>query len=278
LERKRYVLFKDFLRLVPHICGRNVIEVVVKVLLMSSDKDDLKSTTKKENITTRAVLDDITTFVKKQQTKQQINIPSTAIQQIYGIQPPNSTTIPVVIKTETGEFKALDNGMICTRCGRSNHTIQQCSANKDIYNVICPPLPTLKRVRVDKDMKRIQKRHAAKEQLFQLQKKKSCALYQQGKCILGSQCNYSHDCDGYDPRSKQLCEYYRIGKCTKPNCVYSHDKKQFGCVFYFRGSCKKEECEYSHGEQGNLEEMKREMERDQKRFEERRKKICRVVE
>jgi hypothetical protein len=228
-------------------------------------------------MTTESTVDDITTFVKKTKPKPAENVITSAVQQIFGIENVNATQESVT-KTDENQFISLDSTIqVCSRCGRSNHDVLKCSANRDIYGKICPPnllIKTHKRKdRDEKEQLQIQKRHAKQEQKFELKKKSNpCKNWKVGECLLGIQCAFSHDGPGFDPRSKQLCEYFRVGTCTRgERCLYSHKKNDFPCVFFhMKRGCKKVNCEYSHAEM--TEEQKLALERDQKRFESRQEK------
>lgn len=149
---------------------------------------------------------------------------------------------------------------ICSRCSRTRHTVQQCHATKDANGVELPPnplyIPQQKSNKPQKrqlpltDEERVQKRQARAEQrLKENRKTMDCNLWIQGKCVLGDNCNFKHEPGkGFDPRSKQLCQYFRSGSCVKgENCIYSHTKSDFPCAFHLKGKCRVgDQCEFSH--------------------------------
>ena len=99
-------------------------------------------------------------------------------------------------------------------------------------------------------------------------KSKDCLQWIAGKCVLGDDCFFLHNPEkGYDPRSKQLCQFYRSGSCLKSLlCPFSHDKSKFACVFYhWKGGCKNEPCSFSHAPLTS--DQKENYDRDQEKFE-----------
>jgi hypothetical protein len=175
---------------------------------------------------------------KQQNTKIERN------QKIKGIEKLKESTLDL--------FGIQPEKPTCTRCLRSSHFISQCSARRDIHGQICPPNLHVKAMKskISKE-EIIQKRMKKKQDEF-MKKTIECERYKDGKCILGINCNYSHDGVGFDPRSKQLCQYFRKGACTRgSDCIYSHDKKQFPCAFFHfkqsKGGCRLgESCGFSH--------------------------------
>ena len=98
-------------------------------------------------------------------------------------------------------------------------------------------------------------------------KSKDCLQWIAGKCVLGDRCFYLHNPEkGFDPRSKQLCQFYRSGSCLKSLvCPFSHDKSKFACVFYhWKGGCTNENCCFSHD--SITAEQQDEYDRDQEKF------------
>jgi hypothetical protein len=198
-------------------------------------------------------IDDITLFVKKPSCRKAVEKSVTAaVKQTFGIV--NVATAPIIFKNESNEFTSSDpNATFCKRCGRCSHEVQQCSANTDIQGAPCAPntlLKSRKRKADERAEQQIKSRQRKKELLLKQRKQSTpCKVWAEGKCILGNNCSFSHDGPGFDPRSKQLCEYYRVNTCTRGDrCYYSHVKKNFPCIFHhIKGSCKRGiECEYSH--------------------------------
>jgi hypothetical protein len=233
-------------------------------------------------------LDDITTLVPKegnssltgkeycyQKGTQNPSITS-AVAQVFGLQ--TNTPQACVVKNSAGEFESLDGSLaVCIRCGRSNHSITQCSANQDIFGSLCPPNPHHKpqkrKSRDDKNFSSIRKKHVIMESKLRERKQNTpCKMWTEGKCVLGRNCHFSHDGPGFDPRSKQLCEYFRVGTCTRGDlCYYSHRKEDFPCVFYhIKGGCKKNDCGYSHAPLTENQMLL--LQRDEDRYQQRQSK------
>eukprot|EP00842_Homolaphlyctis_polyrhiza_P000162 jgi/Hompol1/1146/HPOL_001241-RA len=64
-------------------------------------------------------------------------------------------------------------------------------------------------------------------------KKQPCSFWTAGKCTAGSECRFSHDGPGSDPRATQICKFFRSGSCALGStCIYSHDLKKIPCVFH----------------------------------------------
>lgn len=220
----------------------------------------------------RFAQDDITSLVKRSKAQETISIPTSITQQVFAME---AVEPDLVAKDDTGY--TCTSKPVCSRCGRFNHSLQQCSANKDIRGEICPPL--LKTIKKKTEDDRVRERQAKMELKFMVKKRANpCTKWAIGQCILGFQCAYSHDGPGYDPRSKQLCEHFRSGSCKRDPCLYSHKKSDFPCVFFHRkGGCNKRDCEYSHAKM--TEEQTQEMERDQLKFKARAmKKLERNLE
>ena len=73
---------------------------------------------------------------------------------------------------------------------------------------------------------------------------KVCRFWLEGKCVKEDACPFLHE---YIPGKIPLCkEFCRTGKCTRPNCRYSHVKPP-DCEFYKRGFCRHgDECDGWH--------------------------------
>lgn len=176
----------------------------------------------------------------------------------------------------------------CSRCLRTTHSTDQCHAKKDILGKELSDFTTelLKTTQAQKDKKvasktpqqvgkkiKTTRNGVVKAASMMTQKRKECQLWLQGKCVLGERCFYSHDNEnGWDRRSRQLCQFYRSGSCMKSEqqCVYSHDMSLFACAFHhFKGGCKKgDSCPFDHGPLNELQMEEQKM--DQERFEKKK--------
>jgi len=75
--------------------------------------------------------------------------------------------------------------------------------------------------------------------------KKYCIFFGRfGKCHRAEECPFVHD-----PTKIAMCTRFLRGKCTLPNCPFSHNAsvhKMPVCLFYLQGSCVRENCPYLH--------------------------------
>lgn len=163
----------------------------------------------------------------------------------------------------------------CSRCKRNTHTSEKCHAKKDIFG---KELTDFHRDLLDQRQTRLTKKvkpvpQTKLTQTLMTKKEKECALWVEGKCVLGDTCFYSHSNPaGWDPRSRQLCIFHRSGSCMKSVlCPFSHEKSMFACAFFhLKGGCsKREDCEFSH--EPLTEIQREELERDQARFQSKSK-------
>jgi hypothetical protein len=70
-------------------------------------------------------------------------------------------------------------------------------------------------------------------------RKLPCNRWKQFKCTLGTECKFSHDCPGGDPRSNVLCRFAPSGSCIVFGCPFSHKTWKFPCAFFhFKGGCR----------------------------------------
>lgn len=94
-------------------------------------------------------------------------------------------------------------------------------------------------------------------------KTKLCPWYPEGRCRMGSRCNWAHELKELRPsvdltRTKLCDELLKHGVCRKPWCRFAHSRNDLRattnvyktslCVFWLKGGCAAAEtCRYAHG-------------------------------